>query len=309
MKRKILIIKLGYSETLHSDIGNRVSLGDVLRTTVILNLYRDDMVTWLTSAEAMQLLEGNPYVERVLQYNTEPADTLLTEEFDVLVNLEKIPEICRLTERMPAAERRGFGYSRSAGEVIAYPGSEEALRISGDRNYKRTQSVCCQEFLFRMVGTQWQGEPYVLRSGARQPEKYDIALNWAVGKKWPNKEWARDRWEALVEKLEPEYSVSWQTGLTDLRKYIEWINQCRLMVTSDSLGLHAALALGKKVVALFGPTNHHEIWLYGQGEVVAPKAAYPCIPCLEPICRQSPSCMETIGVDEVVNQIRKIYPR
>ena len=36
MKTKILIIKLGYSETLDQDIGRVPSFGDVLRTTPIL---------------------------------------------------------------------------------------------------------------------------------------------------------------------------------------------------------------------------------------------------------------------------------
>ena len=35
-KQKVLIIKLGYSETLDPEIGRVPSLGDVMRTTVIL---------------------------------------------------------------------------------------------------------------------------------------------------------------------------------------------------------------------------------------------------------------------------------
>ena len=46
-KEKVLIIKLGYSETLDGEIGKVTSLGDVLRSTVLLHLYKDAHVTWL----------------------------------------------------------------------------------------------------------------------------------------------------------------------------------------------------------------------------------------------------------------------
>jgi len=41
MQTKILIIKLGYSETLDPEIGRVPSLGDVLRTTPILHALRE----------------------------------------------------------------------------------------------------------------------------------------------------------------------------------------------------------------------------------------------------------------------------
>ncbi len=37
-RQKVLIIKVGYSETLDPEISNVTSYGDVLRTTVLLNL-------------------------------------------------------------------------------------------------------------------------------------------------------------------------------------------------------------------------------------------------------------------------------
>ncbi|HCJ65939.1 MAG TPA: glycosyl transferase, partial [Elusimicrobia bacterium] len=63
---KVLIIKLGYSETLDKEISVTSSLGDVLRTTIILNYFKNDVVTWLVDEKAYPLLEGNPYVKRIL---------------------------------------------------------------------------------------------------------------------------------------------------------------------------------------------------------------------------------------------------
>ncbi len=49
MSNKVLIIKLGYSETLDHEIGTTTSLGDVLRTTVILNYFKNSQVEILNS--------------------------------------------------------------------------------------------------------------------------------------------------------------------------------------------------------------------------------------------------------------------
>ena len=46
------------------------------------------------------------------------------------------------------------------------------------------------------------------------------------------------------------------------------IERCALLVTSDSLALHMAVALGRRVVVFFAPTSAAEIELYGLGEKV-----------------------------------------
>jgi heptosyltransferase-2 len=46
------------------------------------------------------------------------------------------------------------------------------------------------------------------------------------------------------------------------------VERCRLLVTSDSLALHMAVALGRRIVVFFAPTSAAEIELYGLGEKV-----------------------------------------
>ena len=118
---KILIIKLGYSETLDSEIGRIPSLGDVLRTTPILyalkNKYPDSDISWLVSEEAHPLLEGNKYLNRILIWDNFVPFQLLKEKFDILINLEKIPGVCVPQNYTTAASwfRRGAEH----GEVLA----------------------------------------------------------------------------------------------------------------------------------------------------------------------------------------------
>jgi heptosyltransferase-2 len=93
-----------------------------------------------------------------------------------------------------------------------------------------------------------------------------IGLNHKVGGKFPGKAWPFfDRFFSE----NPQYS--WQEG-DNLQDYVNWINSCEVLVTNDSLGLHLAIALGRKFVALFGPTLEHEVYSYGLGsKIIAEK--------------------------------------
>ena len=89
-KDKVLIVKTGYSETLDKQISHFSSLGDVLRTTVILHLYKDCHVTWLVDESAFQLLYNNPYIDKILIYNLTSILQLKSQQFDTIINFSKI---------------------------------------------------------------------------------------------------------------------------------------------------------------------------------------------------------------------------
>jgi heptosyltransferase-2 len=54
------------------------------------------------------------------------------------------------------------------------------------------------------------------------------------------------------------------------------VGLCNVLVTSDSLALHMAVAQGVRVVAFFAPTSAAEIELYGRGEKVVSTAPDYC---------------------------------
>jgi heptosyltransferase II len=54
------------------------------------------------------------------------------------------------------------------------------------------------------------------------------------------------------------------------------VSHCDLLVTSDSLALHVAVARGVRCVAFFAPTSAAEIELYGAGEKVVSTSADAC---------------------------------
>ena len=261
---KILIIKLGYSETLDPEIGRVVSLGDVLRTTPILSAlkdkYKDSHISWLVSEKAEPLLHNNTYIDRLLVWDDFIPFQLQMEKFDLLINLEKVPGICALSDMIEAWNKQGFRFNKDTGN---YDGYEQGLEIINYINQKaigKTSENCWQKSLIELLGLKWKEQNYCLGYQPKTQEKYDIGLNFDVGSKWPQKAMPMETWEELASILEnKKYSCSWQEGLKSIYEYIDWINSCRTIITHDSLGLHLALALNKRVIALFGPTTDDEI--------------------------------------------------
>ncbi len=307
-KHKVLIIKVGYSETLTADVGNLTSYGDVLRTTVLLHLYKDDHVTWLVDEKAFPIIKDNHYIDRPLIYNLTSTLQLLSEQFDTIINLEKVPGLCALSDRINAWRRYGFRFDSQTGEAEAYDGSHVVLETCRNIEEKRNRKAFWQEGLFQMVGAEWHGEEYVLGYKPKTEEKYDIGFNYFVGNKWPLKAWPMENWEILENGLKGKYSISWQQGKDNIEEYFDWINSCKLLVTNDSFGMHVAIALKKRVIALFGPTHASENYLYGLGTHFFPKD-FVCekFPCQIDRCIHfEDNCMSLIKAEIVNNEVDKI---
>lgn len=302
-KEKVLIIKPGYSETLVNEVGTSTSLGDVLRSTVILPLYKDAHVTWLVDQKAASLLKGNPYIDRILVYDLTSVLQLQSERFDTIINLEKIAGLCALSDSISGWRRYGFRFDPEAGEAKAYDGSHHVMELCSSKEGKASNTRFWEEFLFEMVDAKWNGEMPVLGYKPKSEEIFDIGFNHNVGDKWPIKAWPKEYWDELHEMLEDEYVVSWQEGLGSIEEYIEWINSCRTIITNDSLGLHIAHALGKKVIALFGPTVSGEVYVEN-GVKLLPDPKPDCMPCMSNICIKERSCMYDISPDRVYRQAR-----
>jgi len=307
-KNKVLIIKVGYSETLDPEISTITSYGDVLRSTVLLNLFKDDYVTWLVDEKSYPIVKNNPCIGRALIYNLSSALQLQSEEFDTVINLEKVPGLCALADSINAWRRYGFRFDAKSGNAEAYDGTQAVLDIC--RNIEKKKGSCAywQEALFDMVGAKWSGEEYLLGYKPKTKEKFDIGFNYEVGNKWPLKAWPAENWKRLESLIGDKYTISWQRGLDNIEDYFEWINSCRMIVTNDSFGMHIAIALKKRIVALFGPTNYMENYLYDLGEAVYPGKlkcdAYPCR--IDKCVHFKDTCMRLIKPETVSEKINRL---
>ncbi len=303
--QRVLIIKLGYSETLVGEISRKTSLGDVLRSTVLLNRFKDAHVTWLVDEKAIALLKGNPYIQRIMPYDLTTVLQLRAERFDTVINLEKVAGICAFADSLTAWRRYGFRFDPETGSALAYDGSEHVLELCLSQTDKRANKNYWEDILFEMIGSKWQGEIPTIGYQPSSKETFDIGFNHNVGEKWPIKAWPPEYWKDLEKLVGDKYTISWQQGLKSIEEYIEWINSCRLLVTNDSLGLHIAHALNKKIVALFGPTLSTEVYVKN-GVKLLPLKEYDCLPCLSTTCVKETPCMYEIRPERVLSEIDKL---
>jgi heptosyltransferase-2 len=284
-KRKICIIKFD-------------GLGDVLRTTPILWRFQNDAVTWITEKTALPLLQNNPFIETAI-----PISAISNAQnfvFDELYNFDEDKTACRLAANIKAGRKKGFNF-KEGGYFPFDSDSEYAYALSRNDELKfKLNKKTYQQIIFAMAGYVWEGQDYILGYQPKNTIKYEVGINYLVGKKFPNKAWPH--WEGLLEMLD---SACPQREFKTLEEYVDWINSCRIIVTGDSLGMHIGLALKKKVIILMGSTSWNEIETYNRAVILKPEL--PCLPCYKKNkCNNTPFCMDLITPEMVYSEIIKL---
>jgi lipopolysaccharide heptosyltransferase I len=153
------------------------------------------------------------------------------------------------------------------------------------------------------------------------------------GARWTNKRWPAEKFSELVRRLAAEFpavrfailgskddeaigKVVAQAeparcvnlcGATTLPEMVEWLRLSRLLITNDTGPMHVAAALGKPVVALFGPTEPRRTGPYGQLENVL-RIELPCAPCMKPVCHfeRPEECLRGIPAEAVFQRAAKL---
>jgi len=158
--------------------------------------------------------------------------------------------------------------------------------------------------------------------------EFKIGLNTGAGSRWINKQLSIPMTLRLIDTLGrkpgrpllllggPEETERNQqifqrttiplinTGTNNsLSRFISIINLCDAIVTSDSLALHIAAALKKKVIAFFGPTSAPEIEFYGRGIAWMPRQKCQCF--YRPHCLQNDFCLDTVEMLQAADQLEQ----
>jgi lipopolysaccharide heptosyltransferase II len=153
------------------------------------------------------------------------------------------------------------------------------------------------------------------------------------GARWKNKRWPAKNFAELVRALaerflaarfailgnkgdQPLGEIILQAapekvlnlcGATSLPEMIELLRLGDLMVTNDTGPMHVAAALGKPLIALFGPTEPRRTGPYGQLENIL-RIELPCSPCMKSDCswKNPNECLNAISPQAVFEQVRKL---
>ncbi len=276
------MLKLGRSERGEIENPSETRLDEVLQATVLLHRFRDDQVTWLTDPSAVPLLEGNPYLRRLLVSTPGTLEALTTQSFDLVLDLDRDPRIHALADAIEARAR---------------------IRFDGSRGWS------CSA-LYQAFGEAWSGEEYVLGRRSAAAVEYDLGFNVHEGPGWPTRSWPLENWHRLETLVAGRYTISYHQSIGDLAGYMDWIQSCRLVVTGDGLGLSLALAMKKRVVALAGPTSLREDEMWGRGVVLSPERDLECRPCLASSCAfNARTCLEFIRPGVVAGAVATLLAR
>jgi|SRR6267378_3537217 len=292
-------------------------------------------ITWLTRVESIPLLLNNSFVDAMMDYSPESFLTIQSESYDLVLGLDASPASAKATTLSNGKEKRGFGYDPRGYSYPLNQETKQWYEMGLFDDVKKRNTSTYQDIVFEACGLRSANRGIIYRVAEQELAAAEIlrkkgringrtpvvGINPGAGGRWGNKKWPESNVVALIRMLlKKKYQVLLLGGedekelnarirkkvkgkLIDsgcghpVRDYAAIMNLCDLIVTMDTLSLHLGLALGKKVVALFGPTSAVEIEMYGKGLKIEPEVECQCY--YRRSCTAQHHCMETISPGKV----------
>jgi lipopolysaccharide heptosyltransferase I len=258
---------------------------------------------------------------------------LATRRFDLVIDLQGLFRSGLFARLTGARYRVGFADVRELAGLfythrIRVPAT---IRHAVDRNVH----------LARTIGLPIDRPAFPLAVSLREIQAANARLADAAGHfvprfiavviaaRWPTKQWAPERFAALLDRLHAENAppcvllgapderevaarVSAATdaplinlvGQTSLRELTALLDRSERVITNDSGPMHLAAALGKPIVALFGPTDPQRCGPYGAPARVV-RSAIPCLGCYRRTCWHH-TCLRELSVDRVATAMHEL---
>lgn len=306
-EKRILIIKLG-------------AIGDVIRTTPLVTRYKkiypNAKFTWITLSP--DILPKNE-IHEILKLNTETVLYVQNTDWDIAINLDKEKEASGLLHAVKAKEKYGFTLTAGVSQPVNTLAEHKFLTgLFDDLSKANTKNYCTE--IFEICGLNYEGESYLLDNHASAGYVWDlkkgvttIGLNTGCGDRWTTRLWSIGKWVELAKSLQDKgYQVILLGGSQEdernkeiqkesgalylghfpLGQFINLIDQCDLVVTQVTMGMHLTLGLQKKIVLMNNIFNPHEFDLFGKGKIVQPPKSCKCY--YRGSCIDGVTCMETL---------------
>lgn len=333
---KILILK-------PSSLGDVVQALPVLRLLKLH--FPDARIHWWLAADLLELLRGDPDLAGIYPFErkrwqfpwhwdeaVQSIRQMRQERFDYVIDLQGLA-------------RSGVVAWLARGQVtIGLDEAREGARTFYDIRVARPSPLTHAIDWYLEVVRQMKAPVHwnftwlprrdgaaeaLLRKWPRAAEGRWIAVQ--PGARWVNKRWPAEHYAEVIRRITSEQEgirvailggrddrdLGEQlaransarclnlAGQTSLSEMVEWIRKSDLLISNDSGPMHVAAALGKPVVAIFGPTEPRRTGPYGQIDRVV-RRSLPCAPCLKDTCHNVRwlECLRTISPDVVFEQVR-----
>ena len=266
---------------------------------------------------------------------------LRSRKFDLVIDLQGLFRSGFLSLACGAAVRVGFDDARELAWVF-YSHCVPVGNVNThavDRYYRLSEVFGFDKVppTFELAVTDQERDAVRrMLAEAGQADKAEFAAV-LPGTRWETKVWPAERFSLVVDRLfqgrgirsvligsEAEVAVCGRiadgcrsnpinlAGKTRLRDTVALIDLATVVLSHDSAPMHLASALGRPLVAVFGPTNPDRTGPYGRRDGVV-QLSLPCQPCYYrklSQCRYDHRCMKELSVDAVagrlVDQLEKV---
>ncbi|WP_290661567.1 glycosyltransferase family 9 protein [Ignavibacterium sp.] len=307
----------------------------------IKRTYPESRITWLTKSNATDIFVGNNQVDEVLAVeNNFTLAKLLSQNFDLLLHPDANPVSSAYAKIIPAKEKRGFTLDEKGKVQTFNEEAIEWFEMGAFDHLKKANKKTYQEIIHSVLKLNYNKDEIILNLTEEEKYfgkkfyeenhlerfKYLVGLNTGGSRRWKYKKWRLDGFKELIKELEKYSDVGVlifggeiesdlmselknssdkviDTGVKNsLREFFALIDLADLIITGDTLALHAATALKKKVICLFGPTSSNEIEDYGRIIKISPEM--DCLVCYKQDCDFVPNCMDNITSEMVFEKLK-----
>ncbi|MFN3871742.1 MAG: glycosyltransferase family 9 protein [Ignavibacterium sp.] len=309
----------------------------------IKRTYPESRITWLTKSNATDIFIGNDLVDEILAVeNNFTLSRLLAQNFDLLLHPDANPVSCAYAKIIPAKEKRGFTLDEKGKVQVLNNEAIEWLEMGAFDHLKKANKKTYQEIIHSVLKLNYNKDEIILNLTEEEKKfeekfyqdnkldrfKYLVGLNTGGSRRWKYKKWRLDGFKDVIKELgkysdvgilifggEIESDIMSElksssdrvidTGnKNSLREFFALIDLADVILTGDTLALHAATALKKKVICLFGPTSSDEIEDYGRIIKISPDME--CLVCYKQDCDFVPNCMDKITSEMVLEKLKSI---
>lgn len=320
------------------------AIGDVVHTLPILNLLRRRWpaaaIDWVVTPACAGILDGHPQLNDMLIFDRKRlagwwrsvatwralrvfTRDLRSRRYDLVLDLQGLFRSGWLAWKTRSPVRVGFANAREGARLFythrVMTGSPEQHAI--ERYLKLAKFVGCPvepvEYVFPTDDADRTAVADLLGSS----EAYAVLV---PGTNWPTKRWPVEHFDRLAARLRDQQGLRIVIagspaerelgdriagglnlcGRTNLRQLVALIESASLVVCNDSGPMHIAAALGKPMVALFGPTNPVRTGPYRrEGSVL--RLDIPCSPCYSRHCSHQ-SCLRLLDVKPVLDHAKQV---
>ncbi len=328
---KILIIKL-------DAVGDVLRTTSILHA--LKQKYPDSHVTWLTKQNSKDIFINNNLVDTVLTFESfDLTSKLTTEVFDLLIHPDASPISSSLASIVNAKVKKGFVLNQLGQVVPVNQEAIEWLEMGAFDEFKKKNKKTYQQIIHEIAGLNYNKGEIIIKLTddelafknhfyeTHNLKKYKtiVGLNTGASKRWQLKQWRFEGFKELISRLQKNKDVGIllfggedevdrnnellnlfpsliNTGSKNsLRQFFSLMDLPDIILTGDTLALHTATALKKKVVCYFGPTSSAEIEDYGRIKKIYPEM--DCLVCYKPECDFNPNCMDLILSDMIYDEI------